>query len=189
MPVGKTRFSPGWIGCRRARPVIGESACGVALLVRAGTAFDDFAPDSHEPGSAGASLTVEPVPARYGQPCALMKFLRVGATALVLAPLVLGGTAAEQSATTEQNEPTRRHVEVVVKSDGKTWISFEKAEVPWTWSRPTPQQGQQLTYMLPPGDYVLLGRRKTYRDVRVAIRVREEAPFPSVRVVCTEKSE
>lgn len=72
----------------------------------------------------------------------------------------------------------RQIVPLTVKSDGKTWVSIV--------STVAPCQGESLEFRLSPGEHVAMGRRKGYRDVRVAFTLRPgETPAP-LMVVCTQ---
>ena len=75
-----------------------------------------------------------------------------------------------------QNKP----VEVMFKSDGKTWFSIENYRLP--------SQFENSTVKMLPGDYKIVGRRKGYQDVQMLLQVRNGVPPPTVTVVCTYSS-
>jgi tetratricopeptide (TPR) repeat protein len=76
-----------------------------------------------------------------------------------------------------QNEP----VDVVINSDGKTDVSVMHF-LP-------PSRDKRKALRLMPGDYVLLGTRKGYRDVTILAEIRNGAPPPVFTVVCDIPSE
>jgi tetratricopeptide (TPR) repeat protein len=75
-----------------------------------------------------------------------------------------------------QNKP----VDVVFKSDGKTWFSIENYRLP--------SQFETNTIKMLPGDYAIIGRRKGYQDVHILLQVRNGTPPPTVTVVCNYAS-
>jgi hypothetical protein len=81
---------------------------------------------------------------------------------------------ALQAALQAQNKP----VEVVVQSDGVTWVTVRHARAP--------AQFATATIKLLPGNYEVVGRRPGYREVVVLIAVRCDLPPPAVRIGCTE---
>lgn len=69
-------------------------------------------------------------------------------------------------------------VPVALHSDGKTRVTVLRVGSLGTF--------EQHALELPPGDYVALGERAGYRDVRVAFAVRAGDPPPPVVVICRE---
>jgi tetratricopeptide (TPR) repeat protein len=69
-------------------------------------------------------------------------------------------------------------VPVVLRSDGKTRVTVLRVGTLGTF--------EQRDLELPPGDYVALGERAGYRDVRVSFPVRAGDPPPPVVVICRE---
>jgi tetratricopeptide (TPR) repeat protein len=76
-----------------------------------------------------------------------------------------------------QNVP----VDVTFISDGNTWVSITNIRQPEKFD------GSKIMKLLP-GDYVVLGRRKGYRDVALTLHVRGDAPPPTLTVICTESA-
>ena len=69
-------------------------------------------------------------------------------------------------------------VPVALRSDGQTRVTVLRIGALGTF--------EQRNLDLPPGDYVALGERPGYRDVRVAFAVRAGDPPPPVVVICRE---
>ncbi len=67
-------------------------------------------------------------------------------------------------------------VDVTFKSDGKTYVSIANFR--------GPQQAENFTVKVFPGDYQVIGRRKGYKDVLMLLQVRNGTPPPTVTVVC-----
>ncbi|HUR58360.1 MAG TPA: sigma-70 family RNA polymerase sigma factor [Opitutaceae bacterium] len=78
-----------------------------------------------------------------------------------------------QAALAAQNLP----VPVSLLSDGETWVMISGVFVP--------RRFVSNIANIPPGNYQVVGRRTGYRDVEVALRVRNGEPPPVVSVVCT----
>lgn len=72
-------------------------------------------------------------------------------------------------------------VDVTVVSDGQTWVSIANVR--------TPSKFVTDTFKLVPGNYQVIGRRKGYRDVVLAVAVRKGSPLPPITVVCTVTNE
>ena len=81
---------------------------------------------------------------------------------------------ALQTQLAAQNAP----VEVKLVSDSQTWVSITHLRAP--------EKFQTATVRLLPGDYVIVGRRKGYRDVTLPLVVRAGVPPPPITVICTE---
>ena len=73
-----------------------------------------------------------------------------------------------------QNRP----IEVVLMSDGETYVSITNARAP--------AQFTHSMVKLLPGDYEVVGRRRGYRDASLLLQVRTDAPAPVVTVACTQ---
>jgi len=75
-------------------------------------------------------------------------------------------------------------VDVVFRSDGKTWVSISNFRMLG--------QIDSTTVKILPGDYEIVGRRKGYKDVQLLLQVRNGTPPPAVNVICqyavTDKS-
>jgi hypothetical protein len=71
--------------------------------------------------------------------------------------------------------------QVTVISDGETWVSITNVRVP--------EQRKTISYVLPPGEYEVVGRRKGFRDVRQTVRVRKGDGPITLTVICTESSQ
>lgn len=67
-------------------------------------------------------------------------------------------------------------VDVTFKSDGKTYVSIANFR--------QPQQAENFTVKVLPGDYQVIGRRKGYKDVLMLLQVRNGTPPPTVTVIC-----
>ncbi len=72
-------------------------------------------------------------------------------------------------------------VEVMFKSDGKTWFSITNYRLP--------TQMETANVKMYPGDYEIVGRRKGYRDVLMLLQVRNGTPPPTVTVACNFSSD
>mgnify|MGYP001555019065 FL=1 len=72
-------------------------------------------------------------------------------------------------------------IEVMFKSDGKTWFSITNYRMP--------TQMESATVKMYPGDYEIRGTRKGFRDVLMLLQVRNGTPPPTVTVVCNYSSE
>lgn len=69
-------------------------------------------------------------------------------------------------------------VDVVFKSDGKTYVSIANFR--------QPQQSENFTVKIFPGDYQVIGRRKGYKDVLMLLQVRNDGrPTREVTVICS----
>jgi hypothetical protein len=77
----------------------------------------------------------------------------------------------------EQNKP----IDVTIKSDGKTWVSIANFRAP--------QQFDQQTFKILPGNYSVRGMRKGYQDVLMTLQVRAGTQLPVVNVVCQYSSD
>lgn len=71
-----------------------------------------------------------------------------------------------------QNKP----VDVTFKSDGNTWVSIQNYR--------QPEKIESKVIKMLPGDYLVVGRRRGYRDVEMLVPVRNGATPPTVMVAC-----
>jgi hypothetical protein len=82
-----------------------------------------------------------------------------------------------QATLMDQNQP----VDVIINSDGKTDVSVMHFY--------PPSRDKRTSLRLMPGDYVVVGTRKGYRDVTILAEIRNGAPPPVFTVVCDIPSE
>lgn len=88
--------------------------------------------------------------------------------------IALSPTVQElQAALAGQNVP----VELMLSSDGKTFVSIQGARSPTRFST--------TTLKVLPGNYEIVGRRSGFVDVVIPVQVRNGAQLPALRVVCT----
>jgi RNA polymerase sigma factor (sigma-70 family) len=72
-----------------------------------------------------------------------------------------------------QNTP----VPVTLISDGQTWVSITNAR--------QPEKFTSVTVKLLPGNYQIVGRRKSFRDVEIPLVVRSGMSIAPITVICT----
>jgi hypothetical protein len=78
-------------------------------------------------------------------------------------------------------EAQSKPVDVVFRSDGKTWVSISNFRMLG--------QIDTTTVKILPGDYEIVGRRKGYKDVQLLLQVRNGTPPPTVNVICQYSSD
>ena len=101
-------------------------------------------------------------------------------SAMAVKPSYLANTDQVQQLHTmlmAQNTP----VDVVFRSDGKTWVSISNFRMLG--------QIDAMTVKILPGDYEIVGRRKGYKDVVLLLQVRNGSTLPAVNVVCGVRAE
>lgn len=82
------------------------------------------------------------------------------------------------SAPSSRNAEDSR-VQTTLFSDGETWVSITGVQAP--------ERFQSRIVSLPPGEYVVVGRRRGYRDVQMRLQLRSGSEPQTLRVVCTER--
>jgi hypothetical protein len=103
---------------------------------------------------------------------------------LFVASLVAGfsafaATLDPVAAPSQSGEVSKTSVQVVLLSDGETWVSIA--------NRMPPQKFTSHKIALPPGNYEVVGRRKGYRDVGYMLQLKSGAGSKQLSVICTER--
>jgi len=74
---------------------------------------------------------------------------------------------------------TEALVEVVVLTDRETWISVNDVE--------QPKRLEPLVLKLPPGEYVVSGKRTGFKDVVTVVKLVAGMSSLRIAVICTER--